>query len=120
MKFVRKTTPRNGGFYYFIAIAKAITKTSVLFDPQEIRIFVLLCVFATVANGYKILFLAPMFGKSHWLFSESLVKALLQRGHEVTCVTSFGLSGTKPANYTEVLLEEKMDVDSLSKSLLFT
>lgn len=56
-----------------------------------------------------------MFGKSHWLFAESFVKALLERGHEVTCVTSFGFDGPKPANYTEVFIDERLDMDSFSE-----
>lgn len=66
-------------------------------------------------NSYTILFLAPFNAKSHWLFLENFVKALLERQHEVTCITSNSMTGTKPANYTEVLIKPALDFESISK-----
>lgn len=70
----------------------------------------LLCALAAVTNGYKILVLAPFNGKSHWLFMEKIVKSLLQRGHEVTAITSFK-TAEPIANYTEVLIDPPMDME---------
>lgn len=56
-----------------------------------------------------------MLFQSHWLYAETFVKSLLERGHEVTCVTSFRLSGPKQANYTEVLIDPPFDLNSFSK-----
>lgn len=63
----------------------------------------LLCI--ALGNGYKILFITFVNGKSHWLYFQKLVKALLDRQHEVTCVTSRTWAGLKPTNYTEILAE---------------
>lgn len=75
----------------------------------------MLCLSLHIVGSYKILFLAPFNAKSHWLFLENFVKALLQRQHEVTCITSISLSGTQPANYTEVLIEPPLDFEAISK-----
>lgn len=64
---------------------------------------------------YKILFLAPFNAKSHWLFLENFVQALLERQHEVTCITSNTLAGSHPSNYTEILIEPPLDFESMSK-----
>lgn len=75
----------------------------------------MLCLSLSIVISYKILFLAPFNAKSHWLFLENFVKALLQRQHEVTCITSISLTGAQPTNYTEVLIEPPLDFESISK-----
>lgn len=75
----------------------------------------ILCVFASITDGYKVLFLAPINIKSHWLFSQSLIKAIINRGHEVTCVTSTSFGDKIPANYTEILIDPPLDLNALSK-----
>lgn len=47
----------------------------------------------------------PISGKSHWVYGQNFVDALLDRGHEVTCITSNTYIGSKPNNYTEVLVD---------------
>lgn len=69
-------------------------------------------------NAYKVLVLGPMNGKSHFLYVSSFVHALLNRGHEVTYLTSISLSHLKLANYTEVLIDPPLDLMSKCKSLL--
>lgn len=64
---------------------------------------------------YKILFLVSFNAKSHWLFLENFVKALLERHHEVTCITSNSLSGSHPDNYTEILIEPALNFEAFSK-----
>lgn len=64
-------------------------------------------------NGYKILFLAPLNGMSHWLFMRHLVEALLNRQHEVTFITSNTWGDIKPPNYTEILIDPPFDVEKI-------
>lgn len=70
---------------------------------------------ATVVNGYKILFLAPLNGKSHWLYMTKFVMALTDRGHEVTFITSNSLKPFMLANYTEVLIDPPLETESASE-----
>lgn len=51
-----------------------------------------------------------MNGKSHFLYVSTFVHALLNRGHEVTYLTSNTLSHLKLANYTEVLIDPPLDL----------
>lgn len=67
------------------------------------------------ANGYKILFLAPLNGKSHWMYLQTFIEAILDRGHEVTCITSITFNGPKSENYTEVLIDPPLDLNVVSK-----
>lgn len=69
----------------------------------------------TICNAYKILFLGPMNGKSHFLYVSSFVRAALDRGHEVTYLTSNTLSHLKLANYTEVLIDPPLNVSAFCK-----
>lgn len=71
--------------------------------------------FATVTNGYKILFISTINGKSHWLFLQHMITALVDRGHDVTCVTAHTWIGPKPANYSEVLIDPPLDLSELCK-----
>lgn len=59
----------------------------------------------TVCCGYKVLVLAPRLGKSHFLYMASFVRALLDRGHEVTFITIHSLNHLKLTNYTEILID---------------
>lgn len=63
-------------------------------------------------NAYKVLVLCPMNGKSHFLYMSTFAHALLDRGHEVTYLTSGSLSHLKLANYTEVLIDPPFNVPS--------
>lgn len=42
-----------------------------------------------IANGYRILGVFPLNGKSHWVTMEELVKGLARHGHQVDVVTHF-------------------------------
>lgn len=70
----------------------------------------ILCSLSVAANGYKILVLGPMNGPSHFLYVSSFVRALLDRGHEVTYLTSNSLKNLNLSNYTEVLIDSPFDV----------
>lgn len=82
---------------YFIRI--------LFFFSKNWRIFLLLSYVILQINGYKILFLAPGKAKSHFIFVSPFVRALLDRGHEVTYLTSNTLN-LNITNYTEVLLDD--------------
>lgn len=71
----------------------------------------------TACLGYKMLFLAPRMGKSHFLYISSFVRALLDREHEVTFVTIHSLSHLNLANYTEIRIDPPSNVAPQSKSL---
>lgn len=74
-----------------------------------------LSVLATISDGYRILVVVPINGKSHGLYMESFLKEFLNRGHEITCITSFKMSGPKLNNYTEILIDPPFDMQSMSK-----
>lgn len=67
-------------------------------------------VILTLSNGYKVLFLAPFNGKSHFLYMQTFVKALLSRGHEVSFLTSNSLKNENFTNYTEYLIDPPLDM----------
>lgn len=73
----------------------------------------------TLSNGYKILFLGPLNGKSHWLYMSSFVEALIDRGHEVTFLTSNSLKNLNLPNYTEVLIDPPLKMESTSERVFF-
>lgn len=65
-------------------------------------------------QAHKILVLVPFNGKSHWNYMSVFVKELLDRGHEVTTVTSISM-GSKLNNYTEILIDPPYDWLTKSK-----
>lgn len=70
--------------------------------------------FATV-QSHKILVLMPMNGKSHMNYMQVLIRELIIQNHEVSCITSIPLSGTKPNNYTEILIDPPFNMDRMGK-----
>lgn len=56
------------------------------------------------------LFLAPTNVKSISMCMSTFVRSLLDRGHEVTFLTSNSLKNLKLANYTEVLIDPPLDL----------
>uniref|UniRef100_A0A182RDT2 UDP-glucuronosyltransferase n=1 Tax=Anopheles funestus TaxID=62324 RepID=A0A182RDT2_ANOFN len=56
------------------------------------------------ADGYKILFLVPFPGPSHWLMLKHFIRELTERQHQVTCITAFPF-GEKLQNYDEILID---------------
>uniref|UniRef100_A0A182NU14 Peptidase S1 domain-containing protein n=1 Tax=Anopheles dirus TaxID=7168 RepID=A0A182NU14_9DIPT len=65
---------------------------------------VVLCTLLSAADGYKILFLVPFPGPSHWLMLKHFIRELTDRQHEVTCITSFPY-GEQLAHYEEILID---------------
>lgn len=56
-----------------------------------------------VANGYRILGVFPLNGKSHWVMIEELMKGLARHGHQVDVISHFPLKKPIP-NYTDISL----------------
>lgn len=100
---------------------------------------VLLFAVITASNGYKVLVVAPrlgmfqtfeiiscfnsydflfILGTSHFLFMSEFVKALLDRGHEVTFITIFSLNHLNLTNYTEISINIQNRSDTESKCQL--
>lgn len=89
---------------FFKTYGKCIYLTFVLFSKNLWILLLLSCVVAPI-SGYKVLFLAPGKAKSHFIFVSPFVRAILDRGHEVTYLTSNTLN-LKMKNYTEILLDD--------------
>lgn len=73
---------------------------------------ILVCQLLTVTSAYNILFMVPFPGPSHWLFMVKFVDELLERGHQLTVVTSFPRKGPINENYTEILMNPVYDFPS--------
>lgn len=70
-------------------------------------------------NAHKVLILAPFNGKSHFLYIQTFVLSLLERGHETTLLTSHSMSHLKLKNYTEILIDPPFDIYSLCKCQMY-
>lgn len=68
---------------------------------------------ASATSGFKILFISPSNGQNHWLFAQKLIKALLNRHHEVTCITPLTWPTSAPVNYTEILVHPQIDLEPI-------
>ncbi|XP_072749985.1 UDP-glucosyltransferase 2 [Anoplolepis gracilipes] len=64
-------------------------------------VFFAILIYDQVVNGYRILGVFPLHGKSHWVMQEELMKGLAKRGHQVDVVTHFPLKKPIP-NYTDI------------------
>lgn len=80
----------------------------------KLYFWALLCAFALIKSvqSHKVLVLVPLNGKSHWFYMQAFVKELIERGHEVTCVTSIAME-SKPKNYTEILIDPPFDMQNI-------
>lgn len=79
---------------------------------QKVHILFVLLLLISVCDvifGYKILFLVPFPGGSHWLNLQNFAKELLNRGHEVTAIVNSAISNFTSPNYTEVLIRPAFD-----------
>lgn len=77
-------------------------------------IAVIAVLFATTADSYRILFLAPFPVPSHWLWLDHFVQELLARGHHVTALTSFRTKAPASSNYTELIIDPPADLQPAS------
>lgn len=62
-----------------------------------------------IANGYRILGVFTLNGKSHWMMTHQLMKGLARRGHQVDVITHFPQKKPIP-NYTEISLAGSMSL----------
>ncbi|KAI8128479.1 UDP-glucuronosyltransferase 2B18 [Lucilia cuprina] len=70
----------------------------------------MLCTSPAQVESSKILAVYIFPGKSHFMMHNTIIKELIQRGHQVTMITAFSLKDLKlGANYTEVLIEPVYD-----------
>lgn len=69
----------------------------------------------SITNGHKILFMVPFNGPSHWILMQNFVKALVERGHEVTAIVNAPITKFHSPNYTEILIEPPFDVKQICK-----
>uniref|UniRef100_A0A182KAS7 UDP-glycosyltransferases domain-containing protein n=1 Tax=Anopheles christyi TaxID=43041 RepID=A0A182KAS7_9DIPT len=70
---------------------------------------------AQTGNGAKILLVTAFPGMSHWLMFEHIIHELLQRGHELTAITSYRLRTdgiNRTAQYREVLIDPIYDFEA--------
>lgn len=74
------------------------------------------CTLTLSIKAHKILVSAPFNGKSYWIYMSTFVKELLNRGHEVTTITSISMS-SKLDNYTEILIDPPCDWLSKSQNV---
>lgn len=82
---------------------------------------ILLLTTLSISNGYKILFLVPFSGPSHWLSLQYFVKELVYRGHEVTAVVNAPITNFKSnfrSNYSEILIVPPLDLKKISMCYL--
>lgn len=82
---------------------------------QNFSNFLLLCALISITSGSNILFLAPFTAKSHWLYLQSFVKALLEHGHHITCITSNPFDDQNQINYTEILIDPPLNMETIRK-----
>lgn len=93
-------------------------KNNCIYLRQNWRAFFVFYALMHRAIGYKILFLIPFNGKSHWILMETIIEALLDRHHHVTTITNFQWNGPKPENYTEILIDPPLDFEKHSEKSL--
>lgn len=78
-----------------------------------------LCMLASIPpaiDAHKILVIVPMNGKSHWDYMKNFINELLNRGNEVTCITTITMGENQPQNYTEILIDPPFLKENLGKS----
>lgn len=83
-----------------------------VFFLQKLAVIVL-CAILSIANGYKILFMVPFSGPSHWILLQNFAKELVDRGHEVTAIVNAPIKNFKSPNYTEILIDPPLDLSSV-------
>lgn len=85
-----------------------------MFNTWKLCIFTFLCtiLLANSVQGHKILVIVPMHGKSHWNYMKVFINELIDRGHELTCITNIPMGKDKPTNYTEILIDPPYEVSS--------
>lgn len=71
----------------------------------------------SIANGYKILFVVPFPGTSHWMGLQNFAKELMNRGHEVTAIVNNPINNFKSPKYNEILIDPPFNLSQECKSV---
>jgi hypothetical protein len=105
-------------------IRRASQKSSSVYFKREaskMKLFALLFFLTTAlivgANGLKILGILPFGSKSHFTIGHSILKTLVDAGHEVTAISPYP-SKTPMKNYTDISAEDYIEKFFKSKELL--
>lgn len=88
-----------------------------MFGTLKFCVFAFFCtlLLASSVQGHKILVIVPMHGKSHWNYMKVFINELVNRGHEVTCITNISMGKQKPINYTEILIDPPYEIQNLGE-----
>lgn len=70
------------------------------------------CTFISCVESHKILVLVPLNGEDYWNYMKPFVKELIDRGHDVTCLTNIAMNDENLKNYTEILIDPPFDPGS--------
>jgi hypothetical protein len=63
---------------------------------KMLRNFLFLSMIISTIEAYNVLFIAPTPDVGQWYYMEEFVRELLNRGHVVTTIASFGARGAHP------------------------
>lgn len=63
--------------------------------------------------------MVPFPGPSHWFLLQNFVKALVDRGHEVTAIVNKKITDFNSPNYTEVLIDPPYDLTKVCMYMYF-
>ena len=74
---------------------------------MKVFTIVVFCGWLTLANTYKILGVFPMQSKSHFAIGNSVMKSLVDEGHQVTMISPFPSKKPQP-NIREISIEDIM------------
>lgn len=76
---------------------------------MKVFTIVVFCAWLTLANAYKILGVFPMQSKSHFAIGNSVMKSVVDAGHEVTMISPY--PSKKPqANFRDISIVELLEV----------
>ncbi|CAO1424243.1 unnamed protein product [Diamesa tonsa] len=75
---------------------------------MKVFTIVAFCAWLTLANAYKILGVFPMQSKSHFAIGNSVMKSLVDAGHEVTIISPYPSKKPQP-NVRDISIAELLD-----------
>lgn len=112
----RSQTIENGNCIFYSIYSKIceLQPKNILLR-QNLLVLLTILSFACTGNAFNVLFLGPFVGTSHFLYCKSFVIELLKRGHQVTFMTSNSMKEMNLANYTEILIEPRFEIEKMSK-----
>ncbi|CAO1423125.1 unnamed protein product [Diamesa serratosioi] len=97
-------------FHFLISLVFGKKKnTTVLF-------LIVISLWLSIANAYKILGVFPLYGKSHFTLGNAVMKTLIDAGHEITMISAFP-NKIPQHNYRDISIENE-DLEKM-KTLSF-